>query len=132
MFARRLFTIAGIYGLLALAPMYFMEGYWDTQMPPAMNHVEFYYGFAGLGVVFQLVFFVIARDPVRFRPLIGLSILEKLAFAIPAIVLHLQGRFPAPMVAPAVIDAVLAVLFTVAYVKTPVIDVAEVLSTTQI
>jgi hypothetical protein len=35
--------------------------------PPAITHPGFYYGFVSVGLAWQVAFFVIARDPVRFR-----------------------------------------------------------------
>ena len=68
-FARRTFLIAGVYGLLALVPMYFLEGRIGRDIPPPITHPEYFYGFIGVAVAWQVAFLVIARDPVRFRPL---------------------------------------------------------------
>ena len=66
-FASRTFFIAGIYGLLALVPMYFLEGRIGRDYPPPINHPEHFYGFLGVAVAWQAAFLVIGRDPVRFR-----------------------------------------------------------------
>ena len=70
-FARRVFLIAGIYGLLVLLPLYFMEARIGRDQPPAITHPEYFYGFLGVAVSWQVAFLVISRDPVRFRPLDG-------------------------------------------------------------
>jgi hypothetical protein len=63
-FARWVFLIAGIYGLLVVTPQYFMEGVIARTTGP-ITHPEYFYGFVGVVVAFQLVFLVVARDPIR-------------------------------------------------------------------
>ena len=114
-FARRVYTIAGIYGLIVMFPQYFLEARIGRDNPPPITHPEYFYGFIGIVLVWQLAFLVIARDPARFRALMPVTVLEKLVFAVPAILLFAQGRV-APSVLPfAAIDLVLAVLFLLAY-----------------
>lgn len=117
--SRRLFTAAGIYGLLALLPMYFLGDLVARLMPPAFNHPEFFYGFVGVAVAWQMVFLVIGRDPVRFRPLIPAALVEKFSFAGCAVVLIARGNFPAPLIPAAAIDALLGILFAVAFFRLP-------------
>ena len=83
-----IFWVAAIFGILALLPGYFGESQYD----PAIAHPQFYYGFLGLALVFQLVFIMIARDPVRYRALIPIAILEKASFFVPSVLLWSQGR----------------------------------------
>jgi hypothetical protein len=118
-FARRTFLIAGIYGLLVLVPMYFLEGRIGGDSPPPITHPEFFYGFVGVAVAWQAAFLVIARDPVRFRPLMLPAVLEKASFGLPAIALWLGGRLATSMLAAGLIDLALGVLFIVAYLRTP-------------
>src|SRR3954447_5838557 len=118
-FARRTFLIAGIYGLVALLPMYFLEGRIGRDTPPPITHPEFFYGFLGVAVAWQAAFLVIARDPVRFQPLMLPAVLEKATFGLAAIALWLGGRLAAPMLIAGLIDLTLGVLFTVAYLRTP-------------
>ena len=49
-FARRVFTGAGIYGLVCLVPMYGVERILGTMFPPPITHPEFFYGFAGVAL----------------------------------------------------------------------------------
>ena len=116
-FARRLFNIAGIYGLLVLVPQYFMEAKNGRDNPPPINHPEYYYGFIGVAVAWQVLFLILARDPKRYRQMIIPAILEKLSFAIAAFVLYAQQRLGTTMLLAASIDLLLGVLFIVAYVK---------------
>ena len=62
-FARRVFLIAGIYGLIVLLPQYVLEEKNGRDFPPAITHPEYYYGFIGVGVAWQIAFLVIASDP---------------------------------------------------------------------
>src|SRR3954453_21390875 len=94
-FARWTFLIAGLYGVLILVPGFFLEAQLGTTEPPPVTHPEFYYGFYGSALVWQLAFFVIASDPVRYRPLILVSVLEKLSFLVTCIALYAAGRLAA-------------------------------------
>ena len=117
-FAKIVFLVAGIYGLIVLVPQYFFEERTGHDYPPPITHPEYYYGFIGLAVVWQFVFLILSRDPVRYRPLMIPSILEKACFAIPAVILLLQHRIPIVLFGAAMVDAFLGVLFLIAYLKT--------------
>lgn len=118
-FARRVFFVAGLYGLLTLLPDYFLEARIGRDAPPPITHPEFYYGFVGTALAWQVLFFVIARDPVRYRPAMLPAMLEKLAFAVPVLALYAQQRVAMRMLPFAVIDLVLCALFLRAYRQTP-------------
>jgi hypothetical protein len=83
-----------------------------------VTHPEYYYGFIGVAVAWQVVFLLLARDPARFRPLMIPAVLEKLSFGIPAIILYSQQRLSALMLGGGMVDLILATLFVIAYVKT--------------
>ena len=117
-FARWVFRVAGIYGILAIAPMYFYEERLGRDMPPALNHPEFFYGFAGVTLAWQLAFLVISLDPVRYRLLMLPAMVEKFAFVVAAVVLFTQGRIPMPIFGGAMLDLVLGVLFVAAFLTT--------------
>ena len=93
-FARIVFSVAAVYGLLILLPLYFLRDTIGRSTPPTITHAEFYYGFAGVALLWQLVFVLIATDPARYRPLMLLSVLEKLAYSVPVVILHLRGEVP--------------------------------------
>jgi hypothetical protein len=114
-FARWLFWIAGVYGLVALLPQYFLEQKVGVDYPPAITHPEYFYGFLGVAVAWQVAFLIIGQDPVRFRPVMIPSALEKLSFAAATIVLYAQGRLPGVILAAGCADFVFAVLFLVAW-----------------
>ena len=115
MFARRVFLIAGIYGLIVLLPHYAMETKIGVDHPPAITHAEFFYGFVGVALAWQVAFLIIARDPVRYRLMMMPGILEKVSFGVAALALYAQGRLPTIMLVPAGIDLIFAALFAVAY-----------------
>jgi uncharacterized membrane protein YuzA (DUF378 family) len=117
-FARMVFLVAGIYGLIVLLPAYFLEAQVGRDYPPPITHPEYYYGFVGLAVVWQVLFLVLSRDPVRYRPMMIPSILEKVVFFVPAIALYSQQRIPTVTLGFAMVDGVLGVLFLIAYLKT--------------
>lgn len=117
-FAARVFRLAGIYGILVLFPMYFLEERIGRDFPPPITHPEHFYGFIGVALAWQVVFLILARDPVRFRVLMLPAILEKLAFGVPAILLYQAGRIPAATLVAGLIDLVLATCFVVAYRRT--------------
>ena len=117
-FARRVFLIAGILGLIVLLPQYFLEARIGRDMPPEITHPEFYYGFVGVALAWQVLFLIVATDPQRYRPMMIPAVLEKASFGIAVVVLVSLGRTAMPMLAGAVMDLTLGVLFVLAYFKT--------------
>ena len=117
-FAKRVFLIAGIYGLIVLVPQYFLEAKTGRDYPPAITHPEFFYGFVGVAAAWQMAFMIIARDPVRYRLMMIPSMLEKLSFGVAAIVLFQQERVPVLILLAGIGDLVFCVLFVVAYQRT--------------
>ena len=117
-FARRVFLIAGIYGLIVLVPQYFLEGRIGRDDPPPITHVEYFYGFIGIAIAWQIVFLIISRDPARFRPIMLAAIVEKAAFGLPAIALFMADRLSGQMLGAGLIDLVLGTLFTIAFLRT--------------
>lgn len=118
-FAKRVFFLAAVYGVLALAPQYFMEAKVGRDFPPPITHPEHFYGFIGVALAWQFVFFLIARDPVRYRPVMLVAIVEKLAFGVAAVVLFAQGRLAALILGAGLIDLLLATLFALSWRLTP-------------
>lgn len=118
-FAKRVFIVAGIWGLLIVPAMFFVRAEFERQNPPALTHPEFYYGFAAVTTVWQVAFLIIASDPVRFRPLMLAAIGEKVGWVTTVLVLFLLGQLASGMLVFGGIDFVLGVLFVMAFVKTP-------------
>lgn len=117
-FAKRVFLIAGIYGLVVLLPQYFLEGQLGRDYPPPVTHPEHYYGFVGVGIAWQVLFLIISRDPVRYRLAMLAGVLEKFSFGIAVWVLYFQHRVPQVIVGAGTIDLALGVLFILAFRRT--------------
>jgi hypothetical protein len=117
-FAKVVFTVAGVWGLLVTLPLYFLLGFIGHQSPPAITHPEFYYGFAGVTLAWQVVFLLIARDPARHRLMILPAILEKFSYVLANLALFASQRMSAAQALPSTADLVLALLFCTAFLKT--------------
>lgn len=109
--ARLIFGIAGVYGLIVLLPLFFAEPW----LEPPPSRPEDYYGFLGAAAVMQLVYIAIARDPVRYRPLMPIGALAKLSFFATMLTLWLQGRTAVPALALASLDGLLGLAFLYAW-----------------
>lgn len=118
-FAKIVFRIAGIWGILVITPLYFMFDLIGRNDPPPITHPGFFYGFAGAALAWQIAFFFIARDPMRHRPLMIPSVLEKLGYGITVVVLVAQGRMHSSDMVFGGVDLLFALLFVVSYFKTP-------------
>ena len=117
-FAKLTFNFAGAWGVIVLVPLYFALETIGRRTPPPVTHAEFYYAFLGLALVWQFAFFVIARDPIRFRPMMLPAIAEKFVHVGTMTALYLAGRMNAGQLAANLPDAVLGTLFVIAFVKT--------------
>jgi hypothetical protein len=118
-FAKVVFWIAGIWGLLVITPLYFMFNLIGQKDPPPITHPGFFYGFVGCALAWQVAFCFIATNPVRYRPLMLPSILEKATYAAAIITLVVQHRTNPSDLLFAATDSLLGLLFLLAYFKTP-------------
>jgi hypothetical protein len=116
-FAKLVFLIAGIYGIVTIAPQYFLRDAIVRAGGP-MTHVEYFYGFLGVCLTWQILFVVISAAPTRLRPAMPVAVLEKLSFAIPVLALYAKGQLNAQLAVFGGIDLLWAVLFTIATLKT--------------
>ena len=117
-FARWSFLIAGVWGILVLPPLYFLEKKTGLDHPPAITHPEYYYGFIGIALAWQVLFLMIARDPVHFRLAMLPAMIEKFSFVISTYVLYALGRVNSTMMAASSADLVLGILFVISFLKT--------------
>jgi hypothetical protein len=76
-FARTSYGVAATHGIVTIVPLYFLIGKVGHDAPPPVTHPEFYYGFIGLVLLWQLVFILIAKDPLRYLFIMPITILEK-------------------------------------------------------
>lgn len=116
LFAKRVFHIAGIFGLAVLLPQYFLESRLNRDFPPEIAHPEYFYGFVGVAAAWQVAFLIIARDPARYRLVMIPGMLEKASFGGAAIVLYALGRTSGTILAFGVLDLIWGVLFAIAFV----------------
>ena len=112
-FAKRVFLLAGIYGIVVLLPQYFVE----LGLPALIAQPEHFYGFIGVALSWQFVFLLIARDVQRFRPLMLMGVLEKLSFSSVVVILYAVDRVSAGVLGAGVIDLALGGLFVLAFVS---------------
>jgi hypothetical protein len=117
-FAKVTFWVAGVWGVLVLGPLYFMFDLIGRQDPPPITHPAFFYGFVCIGLAFQIAFMVIARDPVRLRPMMIPSTLEKFGGGGTFVILYLQRRLTVGDLALGCIDLIFGVLFIISFFKT--------------
>jgi hypothetical protein len=117
-FAKLVFWIAAIWGVLIITPLYFMFDLIGRNDPPPVTHPGFFYGFVGAALAWQIVFFLIARDPLRHRPLMIPSVIEKFTYGVAVGLLVMQERMhPADMIFGG-FALLLGILFVVAYFNT--------------
>jgi hypothetical protein len=112
--ARWLFCGAAIYGLIILLPLYFLEK--AVAAPAAaLDHPIYYYGFVGAAAAWQLVYWTIGSDPLRYRAFMPLSVIAKFGFWIPSLILWLNGRNPTSTFVVTNGDLILGIAFLVAW-----------------
>lgn len=117
-FAKVVYWVAGIWGVVVITPLYFLFDVISVKDPPAITHPGFYYGFVGAALAWQIAFLFIAWDPVRLRPMMIPSMVEKFSYGTAVVVLVMQGRMHRSDLVFAGTDLVLGVLFVAAFVMT--------------
>jgi hypothetical protein len=118
-FSKWVFGSAGVWGVLVVTPLFFAIDAMGRRFPPAITHREFYYGFAGVTLAWQLAFFVIASDPVRFRPLMLVAVFEKFIWIGALVVLYAQNHIGSSAGLFGGADLLLGAVFVLAYFVTP-------------
>ena len=118
-FAKRVFMIAGIYGIIVLLPQYLLEAGVGLPLPGPITQPEHFYGFIGVALAWQFAFLLIASDVRRYRPLMLVGVLEKLVFGVPVILLYARGRVTTDVLVFGCLDLLLGILFLLAYRATP-------------
>jgi hypothetical protein len=113
-FTKSVFLLAGISGVLLMAPAFFLERWAGEFDPPTVNHPEYYYGLIGVVLVFQFFYLLIATDPIRYRPVMVLGALGKGTFAATVVVLYVAGRVAPLWLGFVAFDGTWVVLFLVA------------------
>lgn len=118
MFARRVFQVAAFWGLLVIPLGY--ASYLSGAEPSltAIARPEIVHGFFLVTFAWQLVFGLISTDPVRYRLLMPIAVIEKLPFAAVTFWLFSGGLVDTTILFMGAMDALLGTLFAVAFVRT--------------
>jgi hypothetical protein len=117
-FARNVFLVAGIWGLVVMTAMYFLFDTVNRQYPPPITHPDFYYGFVSITFAWQIVFLVISTDPARYRPIMAAALVEKFGYIATLGVLYASGQIQFGQFAVVAPDCILGILFIAAFLKT--------------
>jgi hypothetical protein len=117
-FARIVFIVAGVWGILVLTPLFFLIDVTGRQYVPPSVYPQFFYGFLSVAMAWQIAFLLIGSDPVRFRLLMLPSILEKFGWVLVLVLLYQERQISALDTSAAWPDLVLGILFIAAFVKT--------------
>jgi len=115
--ARRVLMTAGIYGWVVVTPGFFLENRIGRDLPPPITHPEYYYGFLGVTLAWQVAYLFMAQDPLGYRLLLIPGVLEKVGFPVAAIALLAQHRIVTPPFVMSMVDWVFAVLFVISFRK---------------
>ena len=98
-----------------MVPILFAENQIEQIMPPAVNHPEFFYGFVILNMCWQVLYLFIAKDPIRFRPMMIPSFFAKASGPVALTWLFLQGRISSQWITTTILDGAFAILFLVSF-----------------
>jgi hypothetical protein len=118
-FARFTFIGAGVWGIVVLTPLYWLVDVTGRPYSPPAAYPHFFYGFLSVAMAWQIAFLMIGSNPARFRPLMIAGILEKLGHVGGVAVLYWNARIADIDAQAAVPDLLLAILFMVAFARTP-------------
>ena len=121
-FAKIVFVIAGIWGIVVLTPFYWLVDVTGRHYSPPTEYPQFFYGFLSVAMAWQIAFLVIGSSPARFRLMMIPGAIEKLSFVVTVTVLHGHARISAADAAVAGPDLLLGLFFIAAFVKTPTPD----------
>jgi len=117
-FARFVFIGAGVWGVAALTPFYWLVDITGRHYLPPVDYPHFFYGFFSVAMAWQIAFLIMGSNPARFRPLMIPGILEKFGFVTTVAVLSARSRISSADAQAAIADLILGILFVVAFVKT--------------
>lgn len=123
-FARIVFFGAGVWGIVVLAPLFWLLDVTGRRYESPTDYPHFFYGFVSVAMAWQIAFLIIGSNPARFRPLMIPSVVEKLGYVAVLVVLYSQARISVADLQAAVPDLLLGILFAVAFVKTRAIGPA--------
>jgi len=121
-FARIVFLVAGIWGVVVLVPLYRLVDLTGHRYAPPTDYPQFFYGFLSVALAWQIAFLIIASNPARLRPLMVPAVIEKFGFVLTVVVLDGQTRILSTDIPVIVPDLLLGILFVIALIKTQAIE----------
>ena len=104
----RWFRGAAIYGALALTASLLAQTSAGRRTLDGL-------AFALTALAFQIFFWIVGGDPIRYRPVMLAGVAEKLAFGVPALWFAASGRAEATVAIFALIDLMLGAGFVLAW-----------------
>jgi hypothetical protein len=117
--AKLIFRVAATWGILALTPILFFPNRIGNPVPRPLTEPEYFHGFLALSLLFAILFLVIASNPIRYRPMMPIAILQKLVYPLAIFGLLSTHRAPPTKSFYAGTEFLLALLFILALLKTP-------------
>ena len=117
-FARIVFVMAGVWGIVVVTPLYFLHDVTGQPYAAPTLYPHFFYGFLSVTMAWQIAFLIIGTDPVRFRPLMPAAMVEKFFYIAAMAALYLQGRQTLAQFAITGSDMIFGTLFVISYLKT--------------
>jgi|SRR5262245_17351737 len=121
-FAKIVFIAGGVWGIVVLTPLYFLLDISGGQNAAPSPYPQFVYGFLSVAMAWQIAFLIIGTSPVRCRPLMIASIVEKFGHVMTVAVLYSQARISTLDAMAAGPDLLLGALFIAAFAKTSTSD----------
>lgn len=118
MFATRVFQAAAIWGVFIILLGYAAYLFGGATYFVDTDHPEYVHGFFLIAFAWQIAFWIISTDPVRYRLFMLAAMLEKFPFTLATLVLYAGSYVPETVLALGLIDGVFGALFGVAYMAT--------------
>ncbi len=113
--AKIIFIGAGIWGIAVLTPLYWLVDISGRHYAPPNDYPQFFYGFIGVAIAWQIAFLVIGSNPARFRMLMIPAMIEKFGYISTLILMYGRSQISSIEVQPAVPDGFIGLLFIVAF-----------------
>jgi hypothetical protein len=116
--ARFVFIGAGIWGIAVLTPLYWLVDISGRHYAVPNDYPQFFYGFIGVAIAWQIAFLMIGTNPARFRTFMIPAMIEKFGYVSTLLFLYSQSRISALDMQPAIPDGLLGLLFVAAFLRT--------------
>lgn len=121
LFAKRVFQAAAIWGIGLLTIIYVGYLLGIEAFSVYTSHPEYVHGFLLTALAWQVAFWIISTDPVRYRMLMLAAMLEKFPFTLVTLLLYVtttDGEPKTGVLVAGLVDGLFGVLFAIAYILT--------------